>query len=82
MSTDHYLRAVELDPIPGASVPRGRHIAGGELRALFEHLAQDPRPIALNAKAINRFAAHIEEIVEEALKSEIDLGQIVKRSHE
>lgn len=46
MSTDHYLRAVELDPIPGSSVPRGRHLGGGEVRALFEHLAQDPRPIA------------------------------------
>jgi integrase len=46
MSTDHYLRAVELDPIPGSSVARGRRIAGGEVRALFEHLAQDPRPIA------------------------------------
>ena len=46
MSTDDYLRAVELDPVPGFSVPRGRHLGGGEVRALFEHLAQDPRPIA------------------------------------
>lgn len=46
MSTDHYLRAVELDPVAGSSVPRGRHLGGGEVRALFEHLAQDPRPIA------------------------------------
>jgi site-specific recombinase XerD len=45
-STDDYLRAVELDPVSGSSVARGRHIAGGELRALFEHLARDPRPIA------------------------------------
>jgi integrase len=45
-STDDYLRAAELDPISGQSVARGRHIAGGELRALFEHLARDPRPIA------------------------------------
>jgi integrase len=46
MSTDDYLRAIELDAIAGSSVPRGRHVEGGEVRALFEHLADDPRPIA------------------------------------
>jgi integrase len=46
MGTDDCLRAVELDPVPGQGVARGRHLAGGELRALFEHLARDLRPIA------------------------------------
>jgi integrase len=46
MTTDAYVRAVDLDPITGSTVPRGRHVEGGEVRALFEHLAQDPRPIA------------------------------------
>ncbi len=45
MSTDDYLRAIDLRPISGSTLPRGRHIEMGEVRALFEHLAQDPRPI-------------------------------------
>jgi Phage integrase family len=46
VDTDQYLRTVELDPISGNNVARGRHVEGGEVRALFEHLARDPRPIA------------------------------------
>jgi integrase len=46
MSTDDYLRAVDLRPITGSTVPRGRHIETGEVRALFEHLAVDARAIA------------------------------------
>jgi integrase len=46
MSTDDYLRAIDLRPISGSTLPRRRHIEMGEVRTLFEHLAQDPRPIA------------------------------------
>jgi integrase len=46
MTTDAYMRAVDLDPITGSTVPRGRHVERGEVRAIFEHLARDPRPIA------------------------------------
>jgi integrase len=46
MTTDSYMRAIDLNPVTGSTLPRGRHVEGGEVRALFEHLAQDLRPIA------------------------------------
>ena len=42
MTTDSYMRAVDIDAVTGSTVPGGRHVEGGEVRALFEHLAPDP----------------------------------------
>jgi integrase len=46
MTTDSYMRAIDLDAITGSTESKGRHVEVGEVRALFEHLAQDARPIA------------------------------------
>lgn len=46
MSTDDYLRARDIEAVRGSTLPRGRELSGGEVRALFEALAGDPRPIA------------------------------------
>jgi integrase len=46
MTTDDYQRARDLEPIRGETLPRGRSLAGGEVRAMFGALAGDPRPIA------------------------------------
>jgi integrase/recombinase XerD len=52
MSTDDYMRARDLEAIRGEVLPAGRDVSSGELRALFEHLAQDPGPIARRDAAI------------------------------
>lgn len=52
MSTDEYMRARDLEPIRGQVLPAGRDVSSGELRALFEHLARDPGPMARRDAAI------------------------------
>jgi integrase len=46
LSTDAYERARDLEAMRGEVLPRGCSLSGGELRALFEALAIDERPIA------------------------------------
>jgi integrase len=46
MPTDDYMRARDVEAVRGSTLPRGRELSGGEVRALFEVLARDPRPIA------------------------------------
>jgi len=41
MPTEEYHRAVNLPPVRGESLPRGRALPSGELRALFHVCAQD-----------------------------------------
>ena len=46
LSTDEYERARDLEAVRGEVLPRGRSLSGGELRAIFEALAIDERPIS------------------------------------
>src|SRR5215467_14541521 len=46
------MRARDLEAIRGEVLPAGRDVSSGELRALFEHLAADPGPIARRDAAI------------------------------
>lgn len=46
IETDDYLRARDLEAVRGQALPRGRALTGGEVRAMFEALGQDGRPIA------------------------------------
>lgn len=41
---DDYRRAVDLAPVRGTTLPRGRALTPGELRALFAAVADDDRP--------------------------------------
>ena len=45
-------RYQHAEPIRGEVLPAGRDVSSGELRALFEHLARDPGPIARHDAAI------------------------------
>ncbi len=44
MTAEDFHRAADLAPVRGTTVPRGRALAPGELRALFAVVADDPRP--------------------------------------
>jgi integrase len=46
LATDEYERARDLEAVRGEVLPRGRSLSGGELRAIFQALAIDERPIA------------------------------------
>lgn len=44
MSAEDYQRAADLETVHGSSLPAGRALAGGEMRALFGACADDPTP--------------------------------------
>jgi site-specific recombinase XerD len=44
ISTDEYQKAISVDPVRGETLPRGRALTSGELRALFEACAADQTP--------------------------------------
>ena len=44
MGAEEYRRAVDLRPIRGSTLPKGRALAASELRALFRACAGDPTP--------------------------------------
>jgi len=44
MAAEDYHRAVDLPAVRGKTLPRGRALSGGELRALFETCAEDDTP--------------------------------------
>lgn len=44
ISTDEYQKAISVDPVKGETLPRGRALTSGELRALFEACAADQTP--------------------------------------
>lgn len=52
MPTEDYHRAIDLPPIKGETLPKGRAISSGELRALFAAIAGDPTPIGRRDAAL------------------------------
>ena len=44
VSAEDYHRAADLAPVRGTTLPRGRALSAGELRALFHAVAEDARP--------------------------------------
>src|SRR5438105_10945478 len=44
VSAEDYRRAADLAPVRGTTLPRGRALTVGELRALFAAVAEDVRP--------------------------------------
>jgi len=44
VSAEEYHRAADLPPVRGSTLPRGRALTPGELRALFAAVAEDARP--------------------------------------
>jgi len=44
VGADDFHRAVDLPPVRGTTLPRGRALPPGELRALFGVIAEDARP--------------------------------------
>src|SRR5439155_15162632 len=44
VSAEEYHRAVDLATVRGSTLPRGRALTAGELRALFAAVAEDARP--------------------------------------
>lgn len=44
VGADDFQRAVDLPPVRGESLPKGRALGAGELRALFDACARDRRP--------------------------------------
>lgn len=52
MTAEDYTRAIDLKPVRGAGLPRGRALSAGELRALFAACADDPTPAGRRDAAI------------------------------
>jgi site-specific recombinase XerD len=58
ISTEDYQRAIDFSPLRGETLPAGRSISSGELRALFHACAHDiykdgtPRPTAVRDAAV------------------------------
>lgn len=52
IDTDSYQRAVSMRAVRGETVPRGRSISKGELRALFSTCLHDPSPIGRRDAAL------------------------------
>lgn len=52
MTADDYARAADLAPVKGATLPRGRALPAGELRALFTACYQDPAPAGARDAAL------------------------------
>jgi integrase len=58
MPTEEYHRAIDAQPVRGETLPRGRALSSGELRALFDACARDIdkngalRPVAVRDAAI------------------------------
>ena len=52
MSTDDYQRTVDLKPVGGNSLLAGRALSTGEIAALFETCAHDPKPQGVRDAAV------------------------------
>jgi site-specific recombinase XerD len=52
MGADDYRRAVDLEPVRGSRLPRGRALDAGELAALFRVCAEDPSPAGARDAAL------------------------------
>ena len=52
LSTDDYLRAVDVRPIKGSRLPAGRDVAADERAAVLEHLAKDRSPAGVRDRAL------------------------------
>ena len=52
MSADDYRLAAEVEPVRGSTLPAGRALSSGDLRALFRTCADDPRPSGIRDAAI------------------------------
>jgi site-specific recombinase XerD len=44
VTAEDYQRAADLPSVRGTTLPRGRALVMGELRQLFDHMSDDPRP--------------------------------------
>jgi len=49
---DDYRKAADLEAVKGTTLPRGRALAAGELRALFSACAEDPTPAGTRDAAL------------------------------
>jgi len=49
---DDYRKAADLEAVKGTTLPRGRALAAGELRALFSACAEDPTPAGARDAAL------------------------------
>ncbi len=52
MTADDYRTATDLEPVKGSTLPRGRALSAGELRALFDTCAGDPSPAGARDAAL------------------------------
>ena len=52
ITAEDYHRAVDLAPVRGSTLPKGRHVGPGELTALFDTCGHDPSPAGARDAAI------------------------------
>ncbi len=52
MSAENYMRASHVKTITGTTLPAGRALSRGEITALFQDCANDPRPIGIRDAAV------------------------------